>query len=42
MSRAARIAGPAGVLLALLLLWWAVTGLGWVDALVLPSPVAVL
>jgi NitT/TauT family transport system permease protein len=41
MSRAARIAGPAGVLFALLLLWWIVTGLGWVDALVLPSPVAV-
>jgi ABC-type nitrate/sulfonate/bicarbonate transport system permease component len=41
MSRAARVAGPAGVLLALFVLWWAATGLGWVDPLVLPSPAAV-
>ncbi|MCB8881591.1 ABC transporter permease [Acidisoma cellulosilytica] len=41
MSRAWRIGGPTGVLLSLLALWALVTGLGWVDPLVLPSPVAV-
>lgn len=41
MSRGLRIAGPAAVLLALLVLWWAATGLGWVDPLVLPAPAVV-
>ncbi|MCB8876323.1 ABC transporter permease [Acidisoma silvae] len=41
MTRAWRLGGPAGILLTLLAVWWLVTGLGWIDPLVLPSPVAV-
>lgn len=41
MSRSWRYGGPTGVLVAVLALWWLTTGLGWVDPLVLPSPIDV-
>jgi NitT/TauT family transport system permease protein len=36
-----RVLGPAAVFAVVLALWWAVTALGWIDPLVLPSPLAV-
>ena len=36
-----RVLQPALVFAAVLLLWWVVTALGWLDPLVLPSPLAV-
>jgi NitT/TauT family transport system permease protein len=36
-----RVLGPVAVFAVVLLLWWAVTALGWIDPLVLPSPLAV-
>lgn len=37
-----RVLGPCIVFLAVLLLWWCVTAMGWIDQLVLPSPLAVV
>ncbi len=36
-----RVFGPVIVFAVVLLLWWAVTALQWIDPLVLPSPLAV-
>ena len=36
-----RILAPVAVFVVVLILWWAVTALQWIDPLVLPSPVAV-
>jgi NitT/TauT family transport system permease protein len=37
-----RVFGPVAVFVGVLILWWAVTALQWIDPLVLPSPLAVL
>jgi ABC-type nitrate/sulfonate/bicarbonate transport system permease component len=36
-----RVLGPVAVFALVVALWWAVTALGWIDPLVLPSPIAV-
>ncbi|WP_284945644.1 ABC transporter permease [Acidisoma cladoniae] len=37
-----RVFGPVAVFVLVLILWWAVTALQWIDPLVLPSPLAVV